>query len=571
MKKYRRLLIAVCLGLVLFLVLTRSSEPEIKTGSTLVMTLDGAYLESTGAPLLSQLLGETGVSFAALRSELKKAARDERLANVVLRIRAPQLGWAQAQELRDSVLALRAAGRHTVAYLETASFVSNNLYYLATAADEIQISPGAMVGVIGLAGEYLFLGAPWEEIGVDFEVARVGRYKTFADSFAESSMSEAGREQANSLLDSINEQFLTGIAEGRGLSKEFVERSIDDAPMLPGELEALGFVDGVGFLEEILETLGGTRVDSDEYAGVAAATVGIVPVANLALIYGSGNVVVGRGQSRPGSGLVMASDTVSKAFDDAAADPSIDAIIFRIDSPGGSVLASDLVWNAIERAKTHGKPVIATMANVAASGGYYVAAAADAIVASPSTITGSIGVIAVRPVIRELLEKFDIGVEVLARGQHADMFVLSQPLAEASRERFDEQVRDVYQLFINRVAGGRGMPADRVDELGRGRVWTGEQAFRNGLVDELGGLTAAIGLAKARLGLDPEDDVELIAFPPPLSLPAQLASSFTFAKAAIRAVANPSLPGVLGRAQSWLEVATWEAPMLLPPYVVEIR
>jgi len=569
MKKHRRALIVVTLCLVLFFVMTRSSEPEIESGSTLVFTLDGAYIESTGAPLLSRILGETGVSFAGLRSELRKAARDARLANVVLRIRAPQLGWAQIQELRDLISDLRAAGRHTVAYLETASFVSNNLYYLATAADEIRMSPAAMVGVIGLSGEYLYIGAPWEKIGVDFEVARVGRYKTFADMFAESSMSEASREQANSLLDSINDQFLAGIAEGRGLSKEFVERAIDGAPMLPGELEALGFVDGVGFLEEILETLGGRRVNSDEYSLVAAATVGIAPVAKLALIYGSGNVVVGRGQSRPGGGLVMASDTVSKAFDDASADPSIDAIIFRINSPGGSVLASDLVWHAIERAKTHGKPVIATMANVAASGGYYVAAAADAIVASPLTITGSIGVIAVRPVISELLDKLDIGVEVLARGRHADMFALSQPLDDVSRERLDEQVRDVYELFVNRVAGGRGMSAERVDEVGRGRVWTGEQALENGLVDALGGMTAAVGLAKDRLGLDPTADVELIPFPPPLSLPDQLASAF--GQAAIRGLANPSLPGVLGRAQRWLEVATWASPMLLPPFVVEIR
>ncbi len=569
MKKYRRLLIAASLGFLLIYLLTRSSEPKIENGSTLVVTLDGMYVESTGAPLLNRILGETGVPFAVLRSELKKAERDERLANVVLRIRTPQLGWAQAQELRNLISDLSAAGRHTVAYLETASFVSNNLYYIATAADEIQVSPGAMVGVIGLAGEYLFFGAPWEEIGVDFEVARVGRYKTYADMFAKSSMSEAHREQANSLLDSINDQFVAGIVEGRGLSREFVERAIDDAPMLPGELEALGFVDAVGFFEDTLETLGGGRVDSDEYARVAPATVGIEPVAKFALIYGSGNVVVGAGRSTPGGGLVMASDTVSKAFDDASADPSIDAIIFRIDSPGGSVLASDLVWHAIERAKTHGKPVIASMVNAAASGGYYVAAAANAIVASPSTITGSIGVIAVRPVIRQLLDKLDIGVEVLARGKHADMFMLSQPLADDSRERFDEQVRDVYKLFINRVAAGRGMPAERVDELGRGRVWTGVQALENGLVDALGGLTEALGVAKGRLGLEPSADVELIPFPPPRSLPDQLASAFE--QAAIRVAANPSLPGVFGRVRSWLEAATWESPMLLPPFLVEIR
>lgn len=569
MKKYRKVLIAVGLGLLLVFVLTRSDEPQIANGSTLVVNLDGAYIESTAVPLLNRILGDTGVPFAALQSELKKAERDERLANVVLRIRMPQLGWAQAQELRDSISDLRGAGKHTLAYLETASFVSNILYYIATSADEIRMSPASMVGVIGLAGEYLFLGAPLEEIGVDFEVARVGRYKTYADMLAGSSMSEANREQANSLLDSINDQFVAGIAEGRGLSKEFVERAIDSAPMLPYELKGLGFVDGVGFFEETLESLGGSRVDSGEYARVAPASVGFEPVAKFALIYGSGNVIVGRGRSTPSGGLVLASDTVSKAFKDAATDPSIDAIIFRIDSPGGSVLASDLVWHAIELAKTHGKPVIASMANAAASGGYYVAGAADAIVASPSTITGSIGVIAVRPVIQELLEKLEVGVEVLARGQHAEMFVSSQPMTKASRKRFNDQVEDIYQLFIDRVASSRGMPVERVDELGQGRVWTGEQALENGLVDALGGLSEAVSLAMGRLGLDPAADVALIPFPPPLSFADQIASAFD--QAAIRAAAKPSLPGVLGRVKSWLEVATWERPMLLPPFVIEIR
>ncbi len=568
--KKRKWLIAASLGLALLLILLLSSdEPIIESGSTLVVNLDGAYVESTGAPLLSRVLGDTGISFAALRSELKKAERDERLANIVLRIRAPELGWAQAQEVRNLLSDLSAAGKHTVAQLETASFVGNTVYYIATAADEIQVSPGAMVGVIGLAGEYLFFGAPWNDIGIDFEVARVGRYKTFADTFAEKSMSDANREQANSLLDSINDQFVAGIAEGRGLSKDFVVRSIDEGPVLPKELEALGFVDGVQFLEETLEALGGSRVDSDEYASVSLDRVGFEPVANFALIYGSGNVVVGRGQSTPSGGLVMASDTVSKAFDDAAKDPDIDAIIFRINSPGGSVLASDLVWKAIERAKTHGKPVIASMVNAAASGGYYVAAAADAIVASPSTVTGSIGVIAFRPHIQKLLEKFDIGVEVLARGQHADMFAMSTPLSEASRERFHQQIKDVYELFIERVASGRAMSTEQVDELGRGRVWTGEQAVENGLVDALGGLSEAVEIAKNRLGLDPAADVGLVPFPPPLSLADQLTSAF--GGAAIRAVVNPSLPGVLGRVKAWLEVASWDSPMLLPSFIVEIR
>ncbi len=265
----------------------------------------------------------------------------------------------------------------------------------------------------------------------------------------------------------------------------------------------------------------------------------------------------------------MASDTVIEAFDQAAKDPAIRAIIFRIDSPGGSPLAADSIWRGIEVAKQHGKPVIASMSNAAASGGYYVAGGADAIVASPGTITGSIGVIAIRPVIGKLLGDLGIGVELIKRGELADMFALTRPLSEQARMRFDDQTRVTYDLFLERVAAGRGMTTEQVDAIARGRVWTGAQAMQNGLVDSIGGLGEAVRIAKLKVGLDEQADVSLLAFPPPASFAEQIDEMFR--QVAVRATRSAPMPGLFRTAQQWLGAAVWESPMLLPPFLVEIR
>jgi protease-4 len=266
---------------------------------------------------------------------------------------------------------------------------------------------------------------------------------------------------------------------------------------------------------------------------------------------------------------VLASDTVSAALKEAAEDDGISAIIFRIDSPGGSALASDLVWRATQQAREAGKPLIASFSDVAASGGYYVAAGADAIVAPAGSLTGSIGVYVLRPVLRGLLDKLGIGVEALTRGAHADLLLVSRPLTAETRERLREEIESVYELFVERVAAGRDMSTERVDQLGRGRVWTGIQAMESGLIDEVGGLRTAVARAKASLGLDPDADVSLIAYPQPQSLAEQIDE-------ALRGIAASSapqlpLPAFARDLLAWLVAAPEGAPALLPPFFVEIR
>jgi protease-4 len=569
MRKLRKLIIGAMIGLFVLWLLIPDSSLSIQDGSVLVVPLSGEYIESTEAPLLSRILSDAGMPFAALLSELKKAERDDRLSTVVFRVRSLAVGWGQAQELRDAISRLSAAGRQTIAYLEVAQFGANLEYYVASAADEVYASPAASLGVVGLAGEYLFLGQMWEHLGISFDVARAGQYKTAAETLTGDEMSEAYREVANAILDSLNDQFVSGIAESRSLTEEFVRVAIDQGPMSPDELKGLDLIDEIEFFDVLLQSLGTSVVKAADYATVGLDSVGFKPVARAALIYGSGQVVVGSGRNSSTRNPVLASDTVAAAIEKAVKDPTIDAIIFRINSPGGSALASDIVWRALEVAKQSEKPLIASFSNVAASGGYYVACGADVILAEPGSLTGSIGVFALRPNLHGLFDKLDIQVERITRGAHSDILLSSEPLSPESAQRMRDEVEAVYQLFLDRVASGRGLDREQVERVAQGRIWTGQQALEQGLIDGLGGLTEAAVAAKQALGLDADADIALVPYPPPGSLFDQIDE--TLRRVSVELWPSASLPGVAGRVQDWFESAPLGAPALIPPFVVDIR
>jgi protease-4 len=333
-------------------------------------------------------------------------------------------------------------------------------------------------------------------------------------------------------------------------------------------------IDGIAFLDEVIAMQGERPlVKGRQYAAIRPESVGIKPEATFALIYGTGAVVTGEGGSNSRGSPQLAAETVSRAFHDAAEDPSIRAIIFRVDSPGGSPLASDIVWRATQQARAKGKPIIASFSDVAASGGYYAACGVDAIVAEPTTLTGSIGVFVLRPIVGGLLDKLGIGVASLTRGAHADLLLSTQPLKPDTRALVQTEVRAVYDLFVSRVAEGRKLSAERVDEIGRGRVWTGVEAHEVGLVDELGGLRTAVMKAKEKVGLRPGADIVLVAFPAPEPLGEQIREALE--GAAVRAAASdsllPQLPASLRRVVSWLSSVPYGSPVLLPPVAVEIR
>jgi len=569
MRKTRVLIIVAAIGLVLLWLLGRSEGPVIEDGSILVLPIEGRYVESQDPSLLARILTDTGMSFASLLSEMKKAERDDRLSRVVLRIRTLAIGWGQAQELRDAIRRLREAGRRPIAYLEVAGFGANIEYYVASAADEVQIAPAGFGGVVGLAGEYFFLGQMWKKFGIEFDVARAGRYKSAVETLTGDEMSDAYREAANSLLDSINHQFISGIAESRDLTPATVRAVIDRAPMTPREMLNHNLVDEIAFFDELLASFDGPTVEASDYAQIDLASLGFDPVAQFALVYGSGSVVVGEGRASSRGNPVMASDTVADALEAAADDPEIDAIIFRIDSPGGSVLASDIIWRALEVAKQSGKPLIASFSNVAASGGYYVAAGADAILAPPGSVTGSIGVFALRPVLKGLLDKLDINVEKMTRGAHADLLIASQPLSPETAAILDREIEAIYRLFIERVAAGRKIDLQKVDAIAQGRVWTGEQALERGLIDELGGLSEAVLRAKLALDLDADADVALMPYPEAGTLAQQLTD--TLRRISLEVVQDSPLQNFAERVQIWFDAVPVGAPALVPPFAFDIK
>jgi protease-4 len=491
---------------------------------------------------------------------------------VLFRVRDLEIGWAKAQDLRRALARLRERGKRTIAYVELEQYGPNLEYYVASAADEVWVAPGTHTPFVGLAAEYLFLGGLFEKLGVELEYERIGKYKSAAESFAESSMSDANREMSEAILDSIHGQFLDDIAASRKMTRAELEALIDQGPSSPRELERGRLVDGAAFLDEVLEReRTPPMVELSTYARVAPGDVGFEPKATFALVYGEGAVVPGGG-SQPARGPEMASDALVEAFEQASRDPAVRAIVFRIDSPGGSPLASDLIWRAVRRARDKGKPVIASLSDVAASGGYYVAAAADRIVAEPGTLTGSIGVFVIRPALSGALEKLGIHAEGLTRGRHADLLLASRPLSPATRERMKADVQQIYRQFVSRVAEGRGLEPDAVNEVGRGRVWTGARAKERGLVDVLGGLREAVLEAKAVAGLAPDDDVLLVPYPAPKPLFQQVSEALEGAAVArvdgaLRAAAPPGVRAALG-ALSGLPAG---APLLVPPVLAEVR
>lgn len=574
MRAFRRLFVVLLVVAAVAVIAMLWYAPSVKPGSVLLLDIAGSYVDEPSVPFAARLFGEHKTPLAALLSELRKAERDARLAAVVLRLRKLDIGWGKAQEIRDAVTALRTAGRHPIAYLEVEDYGANLEYFVGSAAEQVYLSPASRTPFVGMAAEYLFLGGLWEKFGVQVEVERVGEYKSAAEIYAAKEMSEPHRVMANALLDSISQNFVRAVAEGRGLAPEQVSTAIDAAPVIPAEMKERKLIDGIAFLDEVI-ALQGERplVKGKEYAAISPESVGIKPEADFALIYGSGAVVTGEGGSNSRGSPQLAAETVSRAFHDAAEDPSIRAIIFRVDSPGGSPLASDIVWRATQQARAKGKPIIASFSDVAASGGYYAACGVDAIVAEPTTLTGSIGVFVLRPIVGGLLDKLGIGVASLTRGAHADLLLSTQPLKPDTRALVQTEVRAVYDLFVSRVAEGRKLSAERVDEIGRGRVWTGVEAHEVGLVDELGGLRTAVMKAKEKVGLRPGADVVLVAFPAPEPLGEQIREALE--GAAVRAAASdsllPQLPASLRRVVSWLSSVPSGSPVLLPPVAVEIR
>lgn len=568
-KGWRWLIVLLIVGFLAFWIFRRETAPSIAPGSVLVVDLQGHYAEQAGNPLVARLFGRREHTLLGLLSELTKAERDPRIHSVVFRVRGLEVGWGRAEEIREAIHRLSEHGRKTMAFLELEGF-GNIDYYVATGAQRIVAAPSSRNPFIGLAAEYFFLGGFFEKLGVNVEYERIGRYKTAVDQLAMDKMTDANREMSNAILDSIDGNFVGAVAKARGLSRDQVRQDIDQAPGTPEEKVALKLIDQVAYFDDARKAFDpGPVVKESEYAQVTPGSIGFSPQATFALVAGVGPVVLGKGSVTARGEHVMASDTISKALEDASEDPDVSAIILRIDSPGGSALASDLIWRAVQKAREKGKPIVASFSDVAASGGYYAACGADRILSDRATYTGSIGVFVLRPVLSGLFQKLGIGVDSLQRGARADLLLSSKPLSPGARAVLKQDVQSTYDLFVKRVADGRKMDPKAVDAVGRGRVWTGEQARKVGLVDELGGLRDAVQVAKKLAGLDPKADVALVSYPKPRSLAEQIGELLHGASLGMRPEDLAPRP-----LRDWIALLRHEAPgamLLVPPALVEIH
>jgi protease IV len=463
---------------------------------------------------VSAIMSRRKIRMPDIIEGLRRAHHDDRVRALVVKVGGGRIGLARMQEIREAVSRFRESGKLAVAWAETfGEFTHGNVpYYLATAFDRIYLQPSGTLGLTGIAVEQLFLHDALAKIGVAFESAKRYEYKSAADNLTERGFTPPAREASERLAASIAEQISAAIAERRGKTPEQARALLDRGPFLAADALAEGLVDVLGYRDEVY-------ADVRKEAGPDATLQYVARYQRahlltqrarqmpgrrqgfVAVVYASGPIRQGRSTHSPLGGSAMGSDTVAAALRSALADERARAVLLRVNSPGGSATASDTIWREVVRLRAAGKPVVVSMSDVAASGGYFIAAPADVIVAQPGTITGSIGVIMGKPVLTDALERVGITTDSVAVGRGANMLAPTHPFTEDEWNRINSWLDAIYQDFIGKVASGRRMPAEKVHEVARGRVWTGADAAQNGLVDELGGMQAAAEIARRRAGL----------------------------------------------------------------------
>ena len=499
-------------------------RPSVPNNSVLVLHVSGDLPDYIPEDQLAKAIGiNQGQSFTSLLTQLRKARVDDRIGAVMLDINFPRIGWGKADELRDAIKDLKTSGKPVYAYMELGM---NREYYIATAADKIFMPPSGDLYVNGFAAEAMFYKGSLDKLGIEADVIQIGpKYKNAPDQYTRKEMGEGQREVINAVLDEYYSRFTGGIAETRKKSVEDVKALIDNAPYNANQAKELGLIDDAFYEDQVYDELKGRlgyktddkirTISGGAYRDIPSDSVGLNKGERIALIYASGAINVGRTNDGPFGGSMVGSDTVVAAVNDAASDTSIKAIVLRVDSPGGSALASDLMWHALENAKAK-KPVVVSMSDVAASGGYYIACNATKIVAEPSTITGSIGVFMGKPVVKGFYDWLGISNEYVMRGKNSGIFRETEKWTPEERAKMEEGANNVYfNNFLPKVAQGRNMDAERANSLGQGRVWTGTQAKENGLIDEFGGLEKAIDVAKQLANLPADKDVRRVVFPAP--------------------------------------------------------
>ncbi|MBX6322121.1 MAG: signal peptide peptidase SppA [Rhodospirillaceae bacterium] len=488
--------------------------------AVLQFNLADGLVETRPRNLLARAASYKAVVLRDLVRALEAAAGDPRVKGVLFHLGSGSIGLAQAQEIRDAVLDFRKSGKFAVAFAESfGEGGGGNLhYYLATAFDEIWMQPSGELALTGVLVETPFLRDTLDLLGVVPRIDKREEYKGGADMFTASTMPEPVRENLQRLVDSFGTQLATGISQGRSMTIEQARDLIDRGPYVAVQAQQQRLVDRLAYWDEVrqsVEDRGGGGAELLPIADyIAALPDPPADAPRIAVVYGLGPVRLATSEREPDFGdSVMRSRAVAAALADAVKDDRVKAIVFRIDSPGGSYVAADSIWREVDRARGQGKPVVVSMGNVAASGGYFVAAPAKTIVAEPGTITGSIGVFGGKFVLQGLWDKLGLRWDGVQSGRHAGFASPNRDYSEEEWAALQESLDRVYLDFTRKVAEGRSLPADKVEAAAKGQVWSGADAQAEGLVDQLGGFREALRIARTEAGIAPDAAVRVVEFP----------------------------------------------------------
>ena len=515
--------LVVVIGLAILFSLLRGSEPVVRDNSVLALKVEGELPDYLPDSFARRIFGDDRLSMTTLVEQLRKAKVDKRITGVLLEIDLLGAGWGKADELREVIADFRASGKPIYAFMEVGT---NKEYYVATACERVYVAPPGDLFINGLAADVMFFRGALDKLGVYPDIFQIGKYKNAPDQFTRKEMSKEHREVINSILDDYFNRFVTTVAQARKKSPEDIRALVDGAPLSAEQARDAGLVDGANYRDEVEnelkkrlgykddEELRVTRFDT--YKEISAESVGLNRGERIAVIYASGEIWPGKSDSGAmGGDPSVGSDTMVRAINDAARDKTIKAIVLRVDSPGGVHYASDAIWHAVEVAKQK-KPVVVSMGDLGASGGYYISCNANRILAEPSTITGSIGIFAGKPVVKGLYDWLGVTNEYVLRGKTAGLFRETEKFSPEERARFEQTVRSkYYDEFVPKVAKGRGRDAEYIDSVGQGRVWTGAQAKEKGLVDEFGGLDRAVEVARELAGIPADKGVRRVILPYP--------------------------------------------------------
>jgi len=505
------------------------TEPVVYQNSYLQINLGGTIPEYNPSDPFEEYIRGTSLDLMKIRQCLKMAEVDNRIKGVVLKIGFLTTGYAKLDEIHQLIKKFRTSGKKIYAHFD---YGLTRDYYLASVCDSIYISPGGTLFLTGVAAEVTFYKGLLNKIGIEADFEHVGEYKNAPDTYTRQTMSDYQKEVIDDILNSRYNNLIHTIARNRSIRPENVQHLIEEVSgFSPEQAVRNNLVDGIKYVDEIKELFKGdfnriNQISATDYSLIDPASLGMDGIEDIAVIFCTGTMMGGEDGADPIFGKTMGANRVIRDINRAAESRSIKAIVLRINSPGGSSLAADEIWNAVANAQKE-KPVIASISDIGASGGYYIALAADTILAQKLSLIGSIGVFAGKFSLKNLYEKIELNNVYMKRGKNAGIFSLNSKFTDSERKVVQEMIRDFYQKFVTKVAESRNRSLDEIDRVARGRVWSGLKGIDIDLIDMLGGLDEAINIAKQMANIEEETSVRLIYYPKRQSFFNQLFNRFT--------------------------------------------